>query len=153
MPRQHCKCLCAVVLNCRSGFIINPPMFQHFNNLKGKFLNPFVLAKIAGKTRASGFQAILTKLSANPGYPIASKEDSLLLRELLDNFAVDLLLNVEEAPEEQDPEEHHTLVIGPQVLDQSPFNDRKFLVEVIVCVVNLDVCIALLTSAWDNSVR
>jgi hypothetical protein len=74
--------------NFCSKFINNCPTLQLFHKLKGKFLIPFVVArlfthskgKIAGTIRKPGdVQVFLNKLIANPGYPIATKEASLLL--------------------------------------------------------------------------
>ena len=50
-------------------------------------------------------QVILDKLSANPGYPVMSKEDSLFLLGFLDKSAMDLMLKTVEASKEQDSEE------------------------------------------------
>jgi hypothetical protein len=142
--------------NCRSEFADNPPTLQHFHKLKGKFLKPFVLArlcthskgKIAGPVgKPSDVQVILDKLSADPGYPITSKEDSLLLRAFLNKSATDLTLKVEEASEQQDSEERDTSDVSPTDLVQSLFDNPELLAEVVACVVNLDTCIAFVTAA------
>ena len=92
---------------CRTKFINNPPTLQHFHKLKGKFLKPFVLARLCTHSKEKititvgkpgDVQVILDKLIADPSYPITSKEDILLLRAFLKKTVTDLTLNVEEAP-------------------------------------------------------
>ena len=85
--------------SCRSEFVDHPPSLQHLHKIKGKYLKPFVQArrcthskeKVVGKIgKPSDVQEILCKLDSDPSYPIASKEDSVLLRAFMNRSVVDL---------------------------------------------------------------
>ena len=127
--------------NCRSEFTNNPPTLEHLQRLKSKFLTPSVTAwlcagskgKITGTIgNISDVKVILDKLSANLGYPITSKKDSLLLRVFLDKTVMDLILKIEQAPEEQDAADVNT-----PVHVCSLFDNPELLSEAVDCITNL----------------
>ena len=87
-------------------------------------------------------QGIIDKLDSNPDYPIASKEETLLLKAFLNRSVTDLTLKVEEVRDDDEVDESVT-----SLTLRSLFDDAELLNEDVDCVINLDKCICVVTEA------
>ena len=134
--------------SCRSEFVDCPPSLKQLHKLKGKWLKPFLRARLCtdskGKVpttvgKPENVQPVLDKLDDNQDYPVTPKEDSLLLRAYLNRSVVELTLKVEDVCADAADCE----IDCPC----SMFDNDDLLEEVVTCVANLDELIVSVTAA------
>ena len=141
--------------SCRSIFVDNPPTLMHLHKLKGKYLTPFVQARLCTCSRdkvttrvgsPKDVQVIVDKLSANSCHTFTKKEDSLLLQAFLNRSTVDLTLKTTHENAENEEEGADAPSSAAPATMHSCFDNPELLAGVVDCVVNLEKCVAIVTA-------